>query len=215
MTMKKIGILGSGAVAKTLGAGFLKHGYAVMLGTRNADKLEEWKAANPSAQIGSFEEAAAFADILVLAVKGTAAKSALELAGADNLNGKIVIDTTNPIDGAPTNGVLKFFTEQNHSLMEQLQAAFPQVRFVKSWNSIGSAFMVNPDFGGEKPAMFICGNDDDARKEVSEILVQFGFEVEDMGMAEAARAIEPLCMLWCIPGFREGRWSHAFRLLKR
>lgn len=213
--MKKISILGSGAVAKTLGAGFLKHGYEVMLGTRNADKLEEWKATNPSAQVGSFEEAAAFGEIVVLAVKGTATKSALELAGADNLNGKIVIDTTNPIDGAPSNGVLNFFTEQNNSLMEELQAAFPNARFVKSWNSIGSAFMVNPDFGGEKPAMFICGNDDAARKEVSEILVQFGFEVEDMGMAEAARAIEPLCMLWCIPGFREGRWSHAFRLLKK
>ncbi|MFM1874648.1 MAG: hypothetical protein RL266_385 [Bacteroidota bacterium] len=213
--MKKIGILGSGAVAKTLGSGFLKHGYAVMLGTRNADKLEEWKFANQGAQIGSFEETAAFADIVVLAVKGTAAKSALELAGADNLNGMIVIDTTNPIDGAPTNGVLNFFTEQNKSLMEQLQSAFPKARFVKSWNSIGSAFMVNPDFGGKKPAMFICGNDDAARKEVSAILVQFGFEVEDMGMAEAARAIEPLCMLWCIPGFREGRWSHAFRLLKK
>lgn len=186
-----------------------------MLGTRNADKLEEWKATNPSAQVGSFEEAAAFGEIVVLAVKGTATKSALELAGADNLNGKIVIDTTNPIDGAPSNGVLNFFTEQNNSLMEELQAAFPNARFVKSWNSIGSAFMVNPDFGGEKPAMFICGNDDAARKEVSEILVQFGFEVEDMGMAEAARAIEPLCMLWCIPGFREGRWSHAFRLLKK
>jgi len=213
--MKKIGILGSGAVAKTLGGGFLKHSYQVMLGTRNADKLEAWKAANQSAQIGSFEETAAFADIVVLAVKGTAAKSALELAGANNLNGKIVIDTTNPIDGAPTNGVLNFFTEQNNSLMEQLQSAFPKARFVKSWNSIGSAFMVNPDFGGEKPAMFICGNDDAARKEVSEILVQFGFEVEDMGMAEAARAIESLCMLWCIPGFREERWSHAFRLLKK
>ncbi|MCB0754417.1 MAG: NAD(P)-binding domain-containing protein [Flavobacteriales bacterium] len=213
--MKKIGILGSGAVAKTLGGGFLKHGYEVMLGTRSADKLEEWKAANQGAQVGSFEEAAAFADIVVLAVKGTAAKSALELAGANNLSGKIVIDTTNPIDGAPTNGVLNFFTEQNHSLMEQLQSAFPRARFVKSWNSIGSAFMVNPDFGGEKPAMFICGNDENARKEVSEILVQFGFEVEDMGMAEAARAIEPLCMLWCIPGFREGRWSNAFRLLKK
>jgi len=213
--MKKIGILGSGIVAKTLGAGFVKHGYEVMLGTRGADKLEAWKAANDGARIGSFEETAAFADIVVLAVKGTAAKSALELAGEKNLNGKIVIDTTNPIDGAPTNGVLNFFTEQNNSLMEQLQEAFPKARFVKSWNSIGSAFMVNPDFGGEKPAMFICGNDDAARKEVSKILVQFGFEVEDMGMAVAARAIEPLCMLWCIPGFREGRWSHAFRLLKK
>lgn len=213
--MKKIGILGSGAVAKTLGSGFIKHGYEVMLGTRNADKLEAWKGAHQGAQVGSFAQAAAFGEIVVLAAKGTVAKSVLELAGEKNLSGKIVIDTANPIDGAPTNGVLKYFTEHNNSLMEQLQAAFPKARFVKAWNSIGSAYMVNPDFGGEKPAMFICGNDETARKKVSEILVQFGFEVEDMGMAEAARAIEPLCMLWCIPGFREGRWSHAFRLLKK
>lgn len=214
--MKKIGILGSGVVAKTLGSGFLKHGYEVMLGTRSAEKLDEWKSENSDGQVGSFTEAAAFGDIVVVAVKGSVAKSALEATGAENFNGKIVIDTTNPIgDTAPENGVIGFFTDQNDSLMEQLQRAFPDAKFVKAWNSIGSAFMVNPDFGSEKPAMFICGNDDDARKEVSEILVQFGFEVEDMGMAEAARAIEPLCMLWCIPGFQDGSWNHAFRLLKK
>ena len=75
--------------------------------------------------------------------------------------------------------------------------------------------MVNPDFGTEKPTMFICGNDPEAKSEVSEICTLFGFETEDMGAVEAARAIEPLCMLWCIPGFRENKWSHAFRLLKR
>lgn len=213
--MKKIGILGSGAVAKTLGTGFLKHGYEVMLGTRDADKLEAWRAQNPNAKVGTFATTAAWADSIVLAVKGTAAKSALEIAGTDNLNGKTIIDTTNPIDGPPTNGVLHYFTPQNDSLMEQLQAAFPMAHFVKAWNSIGSAYMVNPSFTEGIPSMFICGNSDIARKEVSQILVQFGFEVEDMGMAQAARAIEPLCMLWCIPGFKDGKWSHAFRLLKK
>jgi predicted dinucleotide-binding enzyme len=213
--MKKIGILGSGAVAKTLGSGFLKHGHEVMLGTRDASKLDAWLAQNPNAKVGTFATVAAWADTIVLAVKGTAAKSALELAGAENLNGKIVIDTSNPIDGAPTNGVLRYFTPQNDSLMEQLQAAFPNAHFVKAWNSIGSAYMVNPAFAEGRPSMFICGNSDAARAEVSVILEKFGFEVEDMGMAEAARAIEPLCMLWCIPGFREGKWSHAFRLMKK
>jgi predicted dinucleotide-binding enzyme len=213
--MKKIGILGSGAVAKTLGSGFLKHGHEVMLGTRDASKLDAWLAQNPNAKVGTFATVAAWADTIVLAVKGTAAKSALELAGAENLNGKIVIDTSNPIDGAPTNGVLRYFTPQNDSLMEQLQAAFPNAHFVKAWNSIGSAYMVNPAFVEGRPSMFICGNSDAARAEVSVILEKFGFEVEDMGMAEAARAIESLCMLWCIPGFREGKWSHAFRLMKK
>ncbi|MCF8257942.1 MAG: NAD(P)-binding domain-containing protein [Flavobacteriales bacterium] len=213
--MKKIGILGSGAVAKTLGSGFLRHGHEVMLGTRDASKLDAWLGQNANATVGTFAATAAWADSIVLAVKGTAAKSALEMAGATNLSGKTVIDTTNPIDGAPTNGVLRYFTLQNDSLMEQLQAAFPNAHFVKAWNSIGSAYMVNPTFTEGMPSMFICGNNDAARAEVSAILVRFGFEVEDMGLAEAARAIEPLCMLWCIPGFREGRWSHAFRLLKK
>jgi hypothetical protein len=99
--------------------------------------------------------------------------------------------------------------------MEQLQAAFPNAHFVKAFSSVGNALIVNPDFGGIKPTMFICGNDANAKKEVSKILDRFGFEVEDMGGVEAARAIEPLCILWCIPGFLRNQWMHAFKLLKK
>ena len=74
--------------------------------------------------------------------------------------------------------------------------------------------MVNPDFGGTQPTMFICGNDAQSKGEVKEILSTFGWDVEDMGGVEAAGAIEALCRLWCIPGFRENRWVHAFKLLK-
>lgn len=213
--MKKIGIIGSGVVAKTLGEGFLKHGYQVMLGTRNANKLAEWlNTEGGGANAGTFSEAAAFGDIVILAVKGTVAKSALDLAGVENLKGKTVIDATNPIaDAAPVNGVLKYFTEMNHSLMEQLQAAFPEARFVKAFNSVGSAFMVNPSFES-KPTMFICGNNKEAKSEVKEILTQFGWETADFGMVESAGAIEALCMLWCIPGIAKNEWSHAFKLLK-
>jgi len=139
----------------------------------------------------------------------------LKAGGIDNLKGKIVIDTNNPIDdkNPPVNGVLNFFTGPNESLMEQLQVAAPEANFVKAFNSIGSGFMVNPPFA-EKPAMFICGNSDSAKAEVTTILDLFGFEVQDMGKAEAARAIEPLCTLWCIPGFLHNQWSHAFRLIK-
>jgi predicted dinucleotide-binding enzyme len=152
----------------------------------------------------------------VLAVKGTAGKQVLEMAGANNINGKTVIDALNPIEAAPpVNGVLKFFTDLNSSLMEQLQAAYPSANFVKAFNSVGSAFMVNPDFGGIKPSMFICGNNNAAKSEVKDILTAFGWETEDMGKAEAARAIEPLCMLWCIPGFLNNQWTHAFKLLKK
>jgi len=213
----KIGILGSGDVGKVLANGFIKHGYEVMVGTRSPAKLSEWKAqAGKSGRVGSFAETAAFGDTLVLAVKGTTAKDTLKLAGADNLKGKTIIDATNPIaEAPPVNGVLKFFTSLDNSLMEQLQAAYPEARFVKAFSSVGSALMVNPDFGGIKPTMFICGNEANAKKEVNKILDQFGFEVEDMGGVEAARAIEPLCILWCIPGFLRNDWMHAFKLLKK
>jgi 8-hydroxy-5-deazaflavin:NADPH oxidoreductase len=210
----KVGILGSGDVAKALAAGFLKHGHHVMLGTRTSAKLAEWAGKNPKATVGSFSDTAKFAELVVLAVKGTVAAEALRAAGAKNLSGKTVIDATNPIaDAPPANGVLKFFTTLDESLMEQLQHEFQDAHFVKAFNSVGNAFMVNPQFKGGLPTMFICGNDEAAKKTVTGILDQFGWETADMGSTEAARAIEPLCMLWCIPGFLRNQWSHAFKLL--
>ena len=210
----KIGIIGSGDVAKALAGGFLRHGHEVMLGTRASSKLADWAIKNPKASISSFSKAASFGDVVVLAVKGTVAAEALHAAGAANLSGKTVIAATNPIaDAPPSNGVLKFFTNLDESLMERLQGEFDDVRFVKAFNSVGNACMVNPQFKGGKPTMFICGNDEAAKKIVSGILDQFGWETVDMGKAEAARAIEPLCMLWCIPGFLRNDWVHAFKLL--
>jgi predicted dinucleotide-binding enzyme len=210
----KIGVIGSGDVAKVLGSGLLKHGHDVMMGTRTAAKLSDWTKQNPKGKVGGFADAAKFGELVVLAVKGTAASEALRAAGATNLAGKTVIDVTNPIaDAPPTNGVIKFFTNLDESLMERLQREFGDVRFVKAFNSVGNAGMVNPQFKGGKPTMFICGNDEAAKKTVSAILDQFGWETADMGKVEAARAIEPLCMLWCIPGFLRNDWVHAFKLL--
>lgn len=209
-----VGIIGSGDVAKALAKGFLQHGHQVMLGTREPAKLADWSKENPKGQIGSFAAAAEFGAVVVLAVKGSSAQAALRLAEVANLAGKTVIDTTNPIaDAAPSNGVLKFFTNLDESLLERLQREFAEVHFVKAFNSVGSSSMVNPQFAGGKPTMFICGNDDAAKKTVSGILDQFGWETADMGKVEAARAIEPLCMLWCIPGFLRNDWKHAFKLL--
>jgi len=208
----KIGILGSGDVGKILAAGFLKHGHDVTIGTRTPEKLAEWGEKNPRGRISSFDAAANFAEVVVLAVKGTVARDALLAAGADNLGGKIVIDATNPIsDAPPVNGVLSYFTDFNESLMERLQREFEGARFVKAFNSVGAPCMVNPQFSGT-PTMFICGNDDAAKKAVAGVLAQFGWETADMGKVEAARAIEPLCMLWCIPGFLRNDWFHAFKL---
>jgi predicted dinucleotide-binding enzyme len=211
--MDRIGIIGSGAVGKTLAAGFRKHGYDVRIGSREPAKLAAFTKESGIAA-GTFAEVGAFGETLVLAVHGGGARDALGLAGADNLRGKIVIDTTNPIaDAPPVDGVLSYFTGPNDSLLEQLQRAFPDAKLVKAFNSVGNARMVNPDFTGGKPTMFFCGNDADARERVATILAQFGWEPADMGTAVAARAIEPLAILWCIPGFRQNTWSHAFKVL--
>ncbi len=211
----RIGVLGSGDVAQVLASGFLKHGHAVTVGTRDTAKLSGWSKSNSGGRVGSFADAGRFGEVLVLAVKGSAAAEVLRLAGADALAGKPVIDATNPIaDAAPVHGVLKFFTDLDESLMERLQREFPAARLVKGFNSVGNARMVDPAFKTGKPTMFICGNDDAAKRIVSGLIGELGWDVADMGMAESARAIEPLCMLWCIPGFLRNEWTHAFALLK-
>lgn len=213
---KKVGMLGSGQVAQVLADGFLKHGCSVMVGTREPDKLSDWKKkAGERAQTGSSADAARFGEIVVLAVAGHAAEEVIKQAGIENLNGKTIIDVTNPIaKDPPVNGVLKFFTTLDDSLMERLQRLAPQANFVKAFNSVGNALMIEPKIPGGPPTMFICGNNEDAKKEVRIILDEFGWETEDLGKIEAARAIEPLCILWCIPGFLRNQWTHAYKVLK-
>jgi predicted dinucleotide-binding enzyme len=212
----KVGVLGSGDVARVLATGFLKHGHQVMVGTRSSAKLADWAKQNPKGSVGSFADAAKFGELVVLAVKGTVAAEALRAAGAGNLAGKPVIDATNPIaDAPPVGGVVTFFTNLDESLMERLQREFAHAHFVKAFNSVGRLLMVNPQFTEGKPTMFVCGDDEAAKKTVRSILDQFGWEAADMGKAIAARAIEPLCMLWLIPGFLRNEWSHAFKLLRQ
>jgi predicted dinucleotide-binding enzyme len=213
----KVAVLGSGAVGQVLADGFLKHGHEVVRGTRSPEKLEEWKKrAGTKASAATFGDAVKGAELVVLAVKGHAAEEVVRLAGPDALAGRTVIDTTNPIaDAPPTNGVLHYFTTLEESLMERLQRLAPEARFVKAFSCVGNALMVNPDFGGEKPTMFICGNDAGAKQEVQGVLSQFGWDWQDIGGVEGARAIEPLCILWCAPGFHRNEWSHAYRVLKK
>ena len=169
----KVGILGSGIVGQTLGSGFIKYGHQVKIGTSNSNKLNDWlKSSGSNASVGSFTDAASFGEIIVLAVKGTAAISVLEKAGSENLKEKTVIDTTNPIaEPPPVNGVLQFFTNQNSSLMEELQKKHLQANFVKAFSCVGNALMVNPDFGGQKPTMFIAGNNDDSKNVVKKFWI--------------------------------------------
>lgn len=204
-------------VGKTLANGFSKHGYEVMLGTSDTNKYEELKNfTGGNVQIGTFEQTSKFGEIIVFAVKGTSVEKVLQLAGAENFKNKTVIDTTNPLaDAAPIHGVLHFYTKSNSSLMEHLQQLLPNANFVKAFSCVGYSLMVNPSFNGFRPTMFICGNNTTAKDDVKTILEQFGWDVEDMGEIEAARAIEPLSILYCIPGLRENSWQHAFKLLKK
>jgi len=213
--LKKIGVIGSGKVGEVLGNGFLAHGHAVMRGSREPGKLQAWKdAAQGDASIGGVARTAAWGEIIVLAVKGTGAEAAITEAGAANLAGKLVIDTTNPIaDAPPTNGALRYFTGANESLIGRLQDQAPAARFVKAWNSVGNTVMVNPKFA-TTPSMFICGADAAAKQETGEILARFGYEAVDVGGVEMGCAVEALCILWCSPGFLHNDWVHAFKYLR-
>jgi 8-hydroxy-5-deazaflavin:NADPH oxidoreductase len=212
----KVAILGSGDVGQVLGAGFLKQGHQVMMGTRDPKKKEvaNWVAETPGATAGTFADAASFGEVIVLAVLGKAVEPVIQLAGPANLKGKTLIDATNPIaDAPPIDGVLQFTTGPNESAAEKLQALIPETHVVKAFNSVGAGQMINPQYEQGIPTMFLCGNDEGAKKLVSDVIQQFGWEPFDCGSIIAARAIEPLCMLWVIPGFRQNQWTHAFKLL--
>jgi predicted dinucleotide-binding enzyme len=213
--MNRYGVLGSGGVGQTLAEGLLKHGHQVRIGSRTPAKLGQFSR-NMGIEAATFAEVAAWAEALVLSVKGAGAEEALGLAGKERLSGKVVIDTTNPIsDEPPQDGVLRYFTGPNESLMERLQTAFPAAHFVKAFNSVGSSLMVNPKYAAGRPTMFYCGNDAGAKTEVARVLDLFGWEAVDMGSSTAARALEALAQLWCIPGFLRNQWTHAFKLLQK
>ena len=188
--MKKIGVLGSGAVGRTLAEGFEKLGFSVMLGTGHPNKLSNWQS-GINGKVGSFQRAADFGDLIVLAVKGSAALTVTEQVKG-SIGGKTVLDTTNPIsDDQPTKGALTYFTGPEESLMEKLQEVAPDAHFVKAFSCVKSDSMVNPK-AKPKPEMFICGNEESAKAEALEILKMFGYTGKDSGGASEARAIEPL-----------------------
>ncbi|MEO8514021.1 MAG: NAD(P)-binding domain-containing protein [Ignavibacteria bacterium] len=215
----KIGILGSGAVGQALSKAFASEGNEVMLGTRdpNAAKITEWLGkAGSGIKAGTFEETAKFGEIVVLCSLFRAVEDVISLAGKKNLEGKIVIDTTNPIaEGPPVNGVLKYVKVKDGSAGEFVQNLLPASHVVKAFNSVGSPLMYKPEFTDGQPTMFICGNSEEAKKTVTGILEAFGYDVTDSGSIEASNALEGLCIIWCARGFIEGNWNHAFKLVKK
>jgi predicted dinucleotide-binding enzyme len=211
----RIGILGTGDVGRVLGAGFSALGHEVKIGSRDPgqEKVREWlRKAGPKAFAGTFAEAAAFGEIAVLATLWLGTENAVRLCGAQNLAGKIVIDTTNPLDFS-AGGAPRLAVGHTDSAGENVQRWLPGSRVVKAFNHVGNAHMVNPRFPGGPPDMFICGNDAGAKETVTGLLQAFGWSVVDIGGIEGARLLEPLAMIWIIHGFRTGAWNHAFKLL--
>jgi hypothetical protein len=199
----RIGILGSGQVGQALARGYARHGHEVRIGTRQADVAD--------LPTGSPAEVAGEAELVVLAVRGSAAVDLVRsLAG--ELDGKVLVDATNPLDAAA--GAPRLFVGHTDSLGEQVQRAAPGARVVKAYNTVGNALMVDPRLPGGPPSMFIGGDDEAAKATVAGLLRDTGWDVVDLGGIEASRWLEPMCMAWVAHGVRTGTWGHAFRLLR-
>jgi predicted dinucleotide-binding enzyme len=209
----RVGVLGSGDVGKVLAAGFISLGHDVKIGSRDPQKLNDWVAAAGShASAGTFAETAAFGDLIVIATLGTATESAIQLGGRANFDGKVVIDTTNPLDFSQ--GLPRLSIGHTDSLGEQVQRWLPAARVVKAFNTVGNGLMVRPKFPGGPADMFICGNDADAKKTVAQICDAFGWGVVDLGGIESSRLLEPMCMVWVLHGIYSKSWNHAFKFVK-
>jgi 8-hydroxy-5-deazaflavin:NADPH oxidoreductase len=206
-----IGILGSGSAAQTLGRGFIRLGHPVMLGSRDPGKLADWVAeAGPMAQAGTLAVAAVFGEVVILSVLGRAAEDVVRLAGIDNLNGRVLIDASDPLDFS--SGRPGLFVGTTDSLGERIQRLAPGARVVKALNIVHADVMVDPALSGGEPDMFIAGDDDDAKQVVTPLLVDFGWRVVDLGGIENARWLEALSLLWVVYSHRTGNTHHAFKL---
>jgi len=212
----KIGIIGSGVVGQTLGTGLAALGHEVKIGSRepNSEKLLEWQAkTGDKASTGTFAETATFGDMAIIATLWDGTEHALQLSGPDSLAGKVVIDATNPLKFGPKGPELAIgFSE---SAGEHVQNWLPQAKVVKAFNIVTAPLMVNPGLLGETPDMFICGNDEAAKQEVTDLLTTMGWPTIDLGTIEESRLIEPIGMAWVKYYFKTQNWQHAFKLIRK
>jgi predicted dinucleotide-binding enzyme len=211
-----VGVLGSGEVGRRLASGFKGRDHNVMIGTRDSDKpeLQEWLAGEgEGVQVGSFAQTAEFGELIVLAVLGNAAQEAIAQAGPERFEGKVVIDTMNPLDfsqGPPP----RLSISGEDSLGEQIQRTIPDAKVVKAFNTVGNPFFVDPHLSSGSPTMFIAGEDDQAKSTVTEVLRSFGWsDVVDVGGIESSRELEAICILWVKVGIKRGAFDHALKLL--
>jgi hypothetical protein len=212
----RVGVLGTGDVGKSLGNAFLALGHEVRMGSREANnaKAAAWVGrADGHASAGTFADAAAFGELVVLATLGSAAQQILLPDVAAACAGKVVIDTTNPLDHSQGKPALAI--GHTDSGGEQVQRLLPNAKVVKAFNTVGNSLMFRPALPGGPPDMFICGNDEAAKEQVTALLVDFGWKTIDLGGIEAARYTEPMCMVWVAFGLRTQSWTHAFKLLRK
>ena len=213
----KVGILGSGDVGLKLADGFLSLGHTVKIGTRDTSKenIANWlKKHGSKASAASFEETAAFGEILILATLWAATPDVIKMATTKNFSGKTVIDVTNPLDftkGMPPTLAIG----HTDSAGETVQRLLPQAKVVKAFNTVGNLHFFCPNFPGGPPTMFICGNNIESKKQVTSILTDFGWETLDMGGIESSRLLEPLAMVWILHYFKTNNGNHAFKLLRK
>jgi predicted dinucleotide-binding enzyme len=196
-----IGVLGTGMVGRTLSQALVDRGHEVRMGSRSAgnEKALAWaEQAGPLASEGSFADAAAFGELVINATSGAASLEVLEAAGAEQLAGKVLVDVSNPLD--TSKGMPPTLTVCNtDSLAEQLQRTFPEVRVVKTLNTVNCSVMVRPDLVPGSHTVFVCGNEADAKAQALVLLKEFGWPPEsilDLGDITAARGTEMYMALW-------------------
>ena len=208
----KIGVLGSGSAGRTLANGFLDHAHRVMIGSRTPDKLRDWlREAGREAQVGTFEQAARFGELIVLSVNGRAAEDVIRLADLESFAGKIVLDASDPLDFS--SGRPGLFVGTTDSLGERIQRLIPDAYVVKCLNVVQADVMINPTLTGDELDMFIAGDSDEAKQTVTNLLEEFGWPVIDMGGIESARWLEALSLAWVVYSHRTGKTHHAFKLI--
>jgi 8-hydroxy-5-deazaflavin:NADPH oxidoreductase len=210
----KVAVLGTGTVAIALAKGFTSRGHSVVFGTRDVQgkTAQEAVAAVKGTSAALYANAAQSADIAVLTTAWSGTQNALQLTGADNLAGKLVIDVTNPLDfssGKPTLA-LGF----PNSAGKQIQDWLPGAHVVKAFNIISATRMIEPKFADGAPDMFIAGNDAAAKAQTADILKGFGWRSAiDMGDISKAYLLEALAMTWIDYGASRNHWTHGFSLL--
>jgi len=225
----KVGIFGTGIVGRLLAEKFVADGYEVMIGTRNVQNTlaknepdiigtppyKQWQEKNTKVKLGNFADAAKFGEIIFISTFGDVAINAIDMAGKENFAGKIVIDTTNPLD--LSNGIPPGFSGTvGNSLGEQIQKSLPHAKVVKAFNTLSMHIVVNPQREEGDPVLLIAGNDENAKKSVREIAKGWGWkDIVDLGGISESFFLESFALLWIRYAFKNNSWTHAFALLRK